>query len=555
MMAQVFTIIIIFLIFGGSTIILLSKTSFFKKELLCNYKLILMLLGIAILAKLPLFGHYFFGLEYEDAYIYNAFARALLYIQHLSATPFLTQGCLFGNLSNCYLSGTYSGHLITFPAIVYLIFRLIGYSPYTILYISLICSLLSVILIFLISKILINDNNYATITAGIFALTPIINVFHTSGLSETFSSTWILLFLYMFLLKYVQRAECRKYAYLFWLTFISCLIMAVLIKRENILILLTPFITLFIQSIKKRKQTLQELFHLMPLFILAGVLLIFYTYYIKLNYTDIVERADIGYSTFHLRFFGAIFPMFLKAFFKAHWFFIFPYFAILGMFLIFSKIKRYITFLYPAAFLFSFLLIYSLHYRSYAFIKYGDINEFATLRYINNFFPFYCIFSGVVFFKFYEIIKFRNLRTKVFLTKLCIIISIAFLIFQSQKLKLQFSNIELRERITPIKEALKFADNAIIITSEPLLFQIFGNDRVRIIELSCIGKIMQKEDIVKIIRRNNILYLETIPYEDYSKDIRIQPAIDILKTFDQTLILKTAANFRLYRLKLKNNEI
>jgi len=555
MMVQVFSIIVIFLIYVISTIILFSKTSFLKNELIYNYKLILILLGIAILAKFPLFGHYFFGLEYEDAYIYNAFARALLYIQHLPATPFLTQGCLFGSLRNCYLSGTYSGHLITFPAIVYSIFRLIGYSPYTILYINLICSLLSVILIFLIAKILINDNSYAAITAGIFALTPIINVFHTSGLSETFSSTWILLFLYIFLLKYVQRAECRKYTYLFWLSLIFSLTIATLIKRENLLILLTPFIAIFIQSIKARKRILQELFRFTPIIILTGAIILFYLFYIRLNYTVITDQTDIGCLTFDLKFFGSIFPMFLKSFFNLRWFFIFSYSTIIGVCFIFLRIKKYNNFLYPVFFFFSFLLLYSLHYRSYAFVKYGEIHGFETLRYISNLFPFYCFFSGLGLFKIYEKFKPSNLITKPLFFKPFVIIFILLLIFQSQNLKFRFSNIELEERITPVKETLKFANNGIIITNEPLLFQIFGDANVKIIELSCIGKSIQKKDIVKMIKENNVMYLEKFPYESYSKDMRIQPAIDIIKDFIQVSVIKSSTNFQLYQLKLQDNEL
>jgi len=532
---------------------LFLKTPRFKESLLLNYKPILVLLVVAILAKFPFYGHYFFGLEYEDSYIFNVFARSLLYIQDFSFSTFATKSCIIGSLSNCHSLASFASHFITFPSVIYSIFRLIGYSPYTILYINLLCSLFSVVLVFLIARIMVNDNKYAIISAGIFALTPIINIFHTSGLSETFSSTWILLFLYLFLSKYSQGMANHRNKYLFWVSISFSLVIVTLTKRENSLIFLIPVVLIIIEFIKNKAFYIKEPLSLVPIFILI-VLILFYYYYINVISIEAIEQIDMGHPSFNIKYLIATFPVYVKSFFTFKWFTIFSCFTVLGIIFILIEMRKYLNFLYLIVLFFGFLFLYLLHYRSYYFVNYGKINEFETLRYITNFFPLYCLLSGFGIFRFYEYLISRHLKSVLFLNRVIFPIIIFLLIFQSQKLKYIFSEIELKERILPVKESLKLVKNEVIIADGVLLFQIFGNEKVFLIDLRSIGRYLGYEDIKELVKERGVVYLKKLNEINYFVDARANNAISILDRFDQKIVLKKLNNYSLCLIKTKNNE-
>ncbi|GHT27760.1 hypothetical protein AGMMS49574_00770 [Bacteroidia bacterium] len=58
-------------------------------------------------------GIHFYGLEYEDAYVFNFVARQ--FANNIFSHSFLTDGILCGSISNPIAMGTYGGHFITYP--------------------------------------------------------------------------------------------------------------------------------------------------------------------------------------------------------------------------------------------------------------------------------------------------------------------------------------------------------------------------------------------------------------------------------------------------------
>ena len=147
-----------------------------------NYKWLLFFIILHLVLIIPFHNNYFYGLEYEDAYIYNAFARYLLYVTHyVEVDPYLTYCCEMCPLSNCELDVTYSGHLIGFPTFVYLINRIFGFNVNNIVYVNIVFSSITVLFVYIITQILIKESIYAKLVALIFSIAPIINVFHSSS--------------------------------------------------------------------------------------------------------------------------------------------------------------------------------------------------------------------------------------------------------------------------------------------------------------------------------------------------------------------------------------
>ena len=69
---------------------------------------------------------HFFGLEYEDAYVFNHSAR--LFSEGIYTKNFLTDGILLGSLNNPLSTGTYGGHFITFPVFLTWFYKNSGFQ-------------------------------------------------------------------------------------------------------------------------------------------------------------------------------------------------------------------------------------------------------------------------------------------------------------------------------------------------------------------------------------------------------------------------------------------
>src|SRR5207249_7300192 len=139
---------------------------------------------------------YFMGLEYEDAYIFASSARHFLLGHTPSTSPLQTQVCVLGSLTDCQLTGTYGGHFISLPLIAFLVQRVCGYHQYTINMLNLIASLVSVVLLYFLAIRITGDSACGTFASLVYATSPAMSIFHTTGLAETTSSLFVLIYVY-----------------------------------------------------------------------------------------------------------------------------------------------------------------------------------------------------------------------------------------------------------------------------------------------------------------------------------------------------------------------
>jgi hypothetical protein len=520
------------------TVLAFTFIPHFRTDLKSSYKQIFFILIVAFIAKYPFFQNYFFGLEYEDSYVYDAYARSLLYFQHFSVDPFLTSGCTIGSFNDCQVISTYSGHLITYPSVVYFFIFLFGYSPYTILFFNLSCSIFAAVLIYLLTKLLSGNKVLGLIAATIYSLTPIMNVFQTSGLSETFSSTSVLLFLYLYFSMVNNGHDSKKKLeqIIHWSAIILSFIFASLIKRENLLLITVPIYSLLIPDIKVRFRVLLK--RLLPIGFSIFAVLLFYKYYIDLHATINAEMPDVHGFPFSFKFLYILFPIFIRSLLTFKWFALFTPFCFVGILMIFINYKNYKTFLIIFLLFFFYLLLYSSHYRSYYFIKENTATTFETLRYINNLFPFYCMLSALPLFYVYEkFLKKNRTRTISNYSFLAVVFISICLLIQGHSLKKYFSIIEMENRITPVEITLKsLKNNDILVTDEPLLFQIFSDPNFEIINLYSIGKSYPESDLEKLMKYKNIYYLHK-PFQDDPIQIeRHQESFEIINKYKKTII-------------------
>ena len=97
---------------------------------------------LSLLLKLLFFIYPFFGLEYEDAFIFTDVGRALSIRNGLNSLPYQTETCAVGSLNECQFSMTYGGHFIPFPLLASFVDRFFGYNPFNIFWVNTVLSLL-----------------------------------------------------------------------------------------------------------------------------------------------------------------------------------------------------------------------------------------------------------------------------------------------------------------------------------------------------------------------------------------------------------------------------
>ena len=106
-----------------------------KQAIYRNYNYFLLII-IALFFRILGFYFPFWGLEYEDSYIYSAVSRQISLNYSFDEDPLFTKYIIFGDLKSGILTQTISGHFVFFPAILSVINLIFGYSTFNIIIIN-----------------------------------------------------------------------------------------------------------------------------------------------------------------------------------------------------------------------------------------------------------------------------------------------------------------------------------------------------------------------------------------------------------------------------------
>jgi hypothetical protein len=408
--------------------------------------------------------------------------------------------------------------------------------------------------VYLLTKSLSTKESIALLAAGIYSITPIMSVFHSSGLSETFSSFFLLLFLYHYF-SYLKTKLNNKHTYVLfiqWSAILTVLFFAMLVKRENLILFLVPIISIIYFTIKEK--SFNPVISHWPFTIVIVAVLLLYRFGINLNTTIEAEIPDVNGFPFNYKFFLVLFPLFLKSLFSFSWFSVFTPFCIMGVIYIIVKHNKNIGMVIITILFLTYLLLYTSHYRSYYFIRQGNASTFETLRYITTFFPLYCILSSLSLIYFFE--KFKRIKSIRVVNYSIIVLLFLFstaLVYQGHALKRQFSAIEFENRVDPVLISASYLkQNAVVVTSEPLLFQIFCNPDLSIINFYSIGCTYDSETFSKLLIDRQVYFLKKSFQDDPIEIERNPESYRLLNTYKHTII-KQSKGFTL--LRIYNNEL
>lgn len=456
----------------------------------------------------------FWGLEYEDAFIYNDTSRLLFENYNFSIVPYKTQSCLDGSILNCYETGSFGGHLLTYPFIIATYSLVFGYSEFNAPIVSFI---FSIILLFMLMKASrkwseIFNISYSWTSPFIliapFFLTPFIPLFHTSGVSETVSSVFVVGFFIS-----IIQIVVNDFKFDIKDIFISIVffLLAILTKRENlVLIFFVGLLPIVHYWIFKINILVKSYFIFLGLLILIGSL-----FFLGIDALGVEnnESSDIEMHTFSFKYFTSFIIQFFKAIANIN------YWGIIGLIFIFSivyslvgKIKMNVLQVYALLIFVLYLSLYSSHYRSYFQVKYNDIDPFETLRYSVNFFPFVAIFLFALDIPKKSGIKVMRTKFGNYLLILLFplfVFNLALTFFT----RISMSDDEYYSRILPVELTLdNVRENDIIITDIPIVFHCYTKQNQHIVD----SNVLTEERLTELER--------TFPNSDIFLMLSIDPS-------------------------------
>src|ERR1035437_7980548 len=389
------------------------------------FLVLLFSIGITFLFKYS-FQFHFFGLEYEDSYIFNFSARQLF--EKIYPISFLTDGISVGSLSNSMKVFTYGGHFITYPVFISWAYHVFGYNIHIPSYVNTFIEFLIILTLSISFKKVFGFNKYWFLPGIIFSLAPAMNVFGTTQLSETFSS-------------FIVLVSILSFFYYF-------------------------------QSNK--------------LIVLFSLLIIYFLFIQNVFLIEKTESSEISTQTFSLSNFINLFPVFIQALSKFNWFIIYLILIIASIIFISIGWQKHPQQLFLVISFLSYFIIYTLHYRSYYFVHFADVKPFEALRYLNNFFVISTLFIS---FFFYKLLKIPNLKG-VISPILFVLFLISFVYtlllrkeFSKMEVEDRFSSPVL------VLKYLSEQKESVLITDNILIFQLLGNRNLELVDLQITEKL------------------------------------------------------------------
>lgn len=508
-------------------------------KLLTKYSYVLLIIILITTVFKLLFVLYpFHGLEYEDAFVFSDVARYLQYNYQWGIDPFQTKSCLDGSISNCFQFGTFGGHYMILPLIVYLLNEIIGYSIFNIFIVNFIASFFA--LYFYIRTLhLLNVSNIGIcFSVLLLVTTPFLNVFNTSGLSETFSSLFVAGTVFFYLKSSLEDYNYKRSA--FWLT-ITFIVVSFLTKRENLILLSLPALGIMLLA-KEKALKPHRLINISILFAVPTGIAVLYNMVARINEMEAAESVGLGISTFNLTNFTMLFPKYILSFLNIY------YFGISGtLFLITSiyviLLHKKLEFKLISLLSLLYLVMYSSHYRSYYQVHFGDVNIFETLRYTSNYFPIACLCFGALTKVHDKLEKLLYIaKTQIFAIIVIYILTVTFLNITT---RLDLSKKEFESRIMPVVETIRLTKVEDWVLSDiSSVFHLYADKNRNFIDsyATRLDRILQLQKTI-----NGQIYLlrrET----DNMNEKRYPEYFEMLSKLNYITVMKIPPNYELIKI-------
>ncbi len=265
------------------------------------------------------------------------------------------------------------------------------------------------------------------------------------------------------------------------LIFAVSYLLAIVTRRENIVILFFVFLVSFLQWTQSKK--LKEF---LPILITVSISLIFFVFVQNVFELNRLESQEIGQANFSLNYIIKLIPYYINSLMDVNLFNISFFIMIIASiyFLInWRKNQDMVALILLYA---SFLFVYSFHYRNYGFIKNGMINQFDTFRYLNNFYEILTLVISVF------LIKIININRIIRITILSIVIvALMFSFTGSITLNKEYTSREFVTELSIPRRILAFIDNqqdCFFASNDIIIYQILDDNKLNVCSLGLLPK-------------------------------------------------------------------
>ena len=497
----------------------LSKSKFARITFEKYWKIIIVLVLTNFALKIPYKSEFFDGLEYEDSYIYKASARAIYEGEYefSKINAYYPTSCIYGSLKDCRMSGIFVTNFLGYPYIISLGYRFFGYGINISNIISLIFSGISIIFVFLIALLLTDRLSFGLVCSFVYLTIPIFNVYASTSLTEPMSNAYLPLALLLYLVYLGPEGEKKTSLFndILGLSAIAfTMIFSILVKTTNIsLVFCLPIAGLITLIQDKRLKNKSQRNMFLKSFLAILVVFLFSALVLRFQAAVNVNRGDIGIYPFSFSFLKGLAPIFAESLFDFRWYLLYSAFFLVGLF---YGLKNKIG-VFPVIVFFFYFALYASHYRSYYFTRGVPVAKDEAIRYMMSNVSVYTLLVGLGIYSLWQLLR-RLARSRIsnyVIKSICAtsaILVLAISVSFSLKCRANFVEDEFNVRIAPVLKTLEYLGNRddILITSEHILFQIYGNADLKLIDFCSIDNQIPKEEVDNLIRSTNVYYLETM---------------------------------------------
>lgn len=523
----------------ATSLLFISTSDQLGEALRRRWKWLTIIVLLALFWRLPFDGHYFFGLEYEDSYIYPVAARYLA--SHSTSGTFLTTICAVGNWNSCNIPETSSGHFIGYPFMIAVAAKIIGYDPLTASRISIASSLFAVVIVFLLGELIDPGGVSGLAGAVVFSFMPAFAVFGTGTYAEPVSNLLVLTcFLMGLALLTSSVLSCTKLL-VTWAGLTLTALLAIAVKRENVLLVPVLLLVHFVSRANQERQIART--RRMQYFaVLVTILLCCMFALRQLDLLEVMNRERVEYSQFpfNAHIWMTMFPLFVKEYCSWSWYFGSAILVLLSVPLSLTSRKRG---LFPIALFLAYLVLYTSHVRSYYQVRGEPVTELDTIRYSMNLAGLWATMAGLglsaVIAGLSHIPRQRWTRVIVCIGLVAYGLS-AWIV--TDRLKEDMIANEEANRLQPAEKALESIHRSgnpdtFLITLEPLVVQMLARDPVNVIDFKDFST-----DLLQELRSKNpdatFFYIEQNSYDSEADRERYRQPFNTLDRVNKHVLVR-----------------
>ena len=418
----------------------------------------------------------FYGLEYEDAYVYAAASRAAGLSTAAASTSGLTV-CSVGSLRDCEETEAFPGHLPAFPVLLRVVQAAVPYSPRLAPTVAAVLGAVATLFIWWATWVISRSVWAAAVASLLFAFTPTLALYGGSATSEAASSVPIAAAIGA--TAATRRAESTA-AWWKWQTLALCAaLLAAYTRRENaVLIAVLPICVLSVWP------------HQMPRkhrFAAALVWIVFAAFVIPVLWSSLVsEVGEYGTVSFGMLRFLDTLPTVIGALFDGKWFGLLTAGACVGAVVSIREFRQRVV-RFDAGLSLALVMVaaalvasYASHVRSTYQLMGVVVTEFDFLRYLSNVGVFLCILAALPA-SAAAVQRHRRVVAGALVVYLGVSTTLAW------RLRNDLIRDEWEARTAPalaaINASAELGQKYPIVTLEPLVVQVYGSPSVKVIAM------------------------------------------------------------------------